>query len=290
MISRPDAFGSLNPFIHEGPLTRTVEDAALALDVLSGYDPRDPFSLDEEIDFVPAVRRSIRGWRIAYSPDYDVFPVDPREEVVGRAVMAFEEAGAHVEEVSLGVGRDQRELSDLWCRIIMPLDLETFDVMKAGGHDLLGRAPRRLPVRVPALGGRGRARPGALDVMRDQQMRTEVYDVIQGVLDQRAAGLAHARRPPVENADDGNTKGPAEIEGVGGRPPDRLVPHVLPSTSPGHPAASDAAGPGRRSTARRGCTIVGRRYADGDVLAASAAFERLRPWHDSYRLCRERAI
>jgi amidase len=29
---------------------------------------------------------------------------------------------------------------------------------------------------------------------------------------------------------------------------------------------------------------VGRRYADSDVLAASAAFERIRPWQDSYRL------
>ena len=34
---------------------------------------------------------------------------------------AFKEAGAHVEEVELGITRDQRELSDLWCRLIMPL-------------------------------------------------------------------------------------------------------------------------------------------------------------------------
>jgi amidase len=33
-----------------------------------------------------------------------------------------------------------------------------------------------------------------------------------------------------------------------------------------------------------GMQIVGRRYADSDVLAASAAFERIRPWQDSYRL------
>jgi amidase len=30
--------------------------------------------------------------------------------------------------------------------------------------------------------------------------------------------------------------------------------------------------------------LIGRRYADADVLAASATFERLRPWRDSYRL------
>jgi amidase len=33
-----------------------------------------------------------------------------------------------------------------------------------------------------------------------------------------------------------------------------------------------------------GMQLIGRRYADADVLTASAAFERLRPWRDSYRL------
>jgi amidase len=33
-----------------------------------------------------------------------------------------------------------------------------------------------------------------------------------------------------------------------------------------------------------GMHVIGRRYADADVLAASAAFGRLRPWRDSYRL------
>ncbi len=49
----------------------------------------------------------------------------------------------------------------------------------------------------------------------------------------------------------------------------------------GHPAATVPAGlkpeglPG-------GMQIVGRRYADADVIAASAEFERLRPWMDTY--------
>src|SRR3954464_4133811 len=38
MVFRPDAFAGTNPFIFEGPLTRTVEDAALVLNALSGYD------------------------------------------------------------------------------------------------------------------------------------------------------------------------------------------------------------------------------------------------------------
>jgi amidase len=67
-LVRPNAFGADTPFIFEGPITRNVEDAALALDALSGYHPRDPYSIDEETDFVPATRRSIKGWKIAYSP------------------------------------------------------------------------------------------------------------------------------------------------------------------------------------------------------------------------------
>jgi amidase len=34
--------------------------------------------------------------------------------------------------------------------------------------------------------------------------------------------------------------------------------------------------------------IVGRRGADGDILAASAAFERVRPWRGSYAICAKR--
>ena len=119
------------PFLFEGPITRTVEDAALALTALAGYDPRDPYSLDEQVDFTAATRRSIRDWKIAYSPDFDVFPMDRRvTDVVGRAVKAFEEAGAHVEQIKVGIKRPQKELSDLWCRLIMPLNVQTFEIIK----------------------------------------------------------------------------------------------------------------------------------------------------------------
>jgi amidase len=38
-VNRPNAFAGINPFLFEGPITRTVGDAALALDALAGYDP-----------------------------------------------------------------------------------------------------------------------------------------------------------------------------------------------------------------------------------------------------------
>jgi amidase/aspartyl-tRNA(Asn)/glutamyl-tRNA(Gln) amidotransferase subunit A len=96
-VVRPNAFGGNTLFLFEGPLTRTVEDAALALTALAGYDPRDSFSLNEEVDFLATTRRSIQGWKIAYSPNFDVLPVESQvANVVGKAVRAFEEAGAHV--------------------------------------------------------------------------------------------------------------------------------------------------------------------------------------------------
>src|ERR671911_414156 len=57
-ILRPNAFGGTDPFLFEGPLTRTVEDAALVLSAISGYDPRDPFAREDDADFTGAVRRS----------------------------------------------------------------------------------------------------------------------------------------------------------------------------------------------------------------------------------------
>ena len=77
VVMRPNAFAGDTPFVFEGPISRTVEDAALALNALAGYDPRDPFAIETNEDFLHATRRSIKGWKVAYSPDLDVFPVEP---------------------------------------------------------------------------------------------------------------------------------------------------------------------------------------------------------------------
>ena len=288
-LVRPNVFGGDTPFLFEGPITRTVEDAALALSVLAGYDPRDPFSLNEPVpDFTAATRRSIRGFRIGYSPNFDVFPVDRHvSEVVSRAVRVFEEAGARVEEVKLGITRSQRELSDLWCRLYMVLNLHALEDFKRGGMDLLGNHRDDFPpeylrwVKVAQ-------RMSALDFYRDQAIRSEVYNAIQGALNDYDLLITPTMASlPVNNGTDGNTLGPTEIDG---EEVDPLIGFCLTYfvNFTGHPAASIPAGLSNDGLPV-GMQIIGRRNADLDVIAASASFERLRPWRESYGICAQRS-
>ena len=53
---------------HAGPLTRTVEDCAMAMQVLAGYDPRDPGSADVPVpDYLATLRAGVKGLRIGYA-------------------------------------------------------------------------------------------------------------------------------------------------------------------------------------------------------------------------------
>ena len=279
-IARPNAFGSLNPFLFEGALTRTVDDAALALDVLAGYDDRDPFSLDDPRSIAGATRESIQGKRIAYTPGFGIFPVDRRvTAVVAEAVHAFEEAGAVVEEVAFDFRYDQQELSDLWCRLIIPINIEGLEGLAAQGIDLLGGHREDFPPEYLRWIDEGYGLT-AQDVLRDQRMRTHVYDQIQQVM--RTYDLLVSPTLsclPVDNTDDGNTMGPRSVEGVAVDPLIGWCPTYLQNFT-GHPAASIPAG--LVDGLPVGMHIAGRRYGDADVLAASAAFERLRPWHGEY--------
>jgi amidase len=290
---RPNAFLSGFLFASEGTMVRTVEDAILGLRVLSGYDPADPTSLDERVDFTAALQQSIKGWRIAYSPDLDVFPVDEKvASVVTDAVDVFRQAGATVEEVKLGLTYEQVEtgerIGDLWCQILATFVVGFFDVFKQQGVDFLGELRSDLPPEI--IGWVERAQDlTTLDVFRDQSARTAVYDGIQGVMNDYNLLLTPTLAcSPVDNADDGNTLGPDEINGV---QVNRLIgfcPTYFTNFS-GHPSASVPAGLDKDGLPV-GLQIIGRRYADADVLAASAAFERIKPWHDHYDICRERSL
>ncbi|HSS65980.1 MAG TPA: amidase [Gammaproteobacteria bacterium] len=95
----------LSPFgtvAHVGPMTRTVTDAALMLNVISEYDARDWHALPEDHqDYLEDLSQGIRGLRIAYSPDLGYVDVDAEIAAgVKAALGVLEDLGARVEEVS----------------------------------------------------------------------------------------------------------------------------------------------------------------------------------------------
>jgi amidase len=284
LVTRPEAFGGTIPYIFEGPITRTVEDAALAMTALAGYDSRDPYSIEDEVDFMGALRASVAGKKIAYTRDYGIFPVDPRViAVVDKAVAALEEAGAHVEEVKIGIRRSQRELSDLWCRFIAPKQVAALEGFKREGIDLVRDHHDDFPPEFWHWDEIGR-KLTVTQFIADQAIRTEVFDALRTVLDRYDLLVSPTLAClSVDNATDRNTVGPAEINGEA---IDRLIGWCMTYLINyiGYPAASVPAGLADNGLPV-GMQIVGRRYADADVIAASAEFERRRPWMETYRRC-----
>ncbi|HEY6712326.1 MAG TPA: amidase, partial [Rubrobacter sp.] len=88
---------------HVGPITRTVEDNALMLNVLAGHDPEDHYSVDWPAeDFARDLRRGLRGAAIGLPRSFYFDHVD--EEVGARvreAVEVFRSLGAQVREVEI---------------------------------------------------------------------------------------------------------------------------------------------------------------------------------------------
>lgn len=88
---------------HAGPLTRSVKDAALLLQVLAGYDEADPSSANVPVDdYLQGIQAGIQGWRIALAAgEY----VEASEAEVIRAVRSaagvFERLGAEIEEADV---------------------------------------------------------------------------------------------------------------------------------------------------------------------------------------------
>ncbi|MGH3326594.1 MAG: amidase [Streptomycetales bacterium] len=110
-ISRQGVFPLSWTLDHVGPISRTVEDNALLLAVLSGYDRRDPGSVRRAVgDVGRDIRSGVRGRTIGV-PDQLYFDhLDA--EVAGRvqgALRAWEELGASVRPVSIPALADIRE-------------------------------------------------------------------------------------------------------------------------------------------------------------------------------------
>ncbi len=108
------AFGGL---AHQGPLTRTVTDAALMLSVIGGPDARDATAWNTSVpDFRIGLADGVRGLRIAWSPRLGyVKRLDPDvEAATAKAAQVFAELGATVEEADPGFAEPLDTIMAIW--------------------------------------------------------------------------------------------------------------------------------------------------------------------------------
>ncbi|SEQ20845.1 aspartyl-tRNA(Asn)/glutamyl-tRNA(Gln) amidotransferase subunit A [Faunimonas pinastri] len=104
-VSRRGVFPLSYTLDHCGPLTWSVEDAALTMQVIAGYDPLDPASADVPVpDFTTGLGQDLKGLRIAFPRSFYVNAPEATAEVVASidaAVQTIAQLGADVVEIDL---------------------------------------------------------------------------------------------------------------------------------------------------------------------------------------------
>lgn len=88
---------------HIGPMAKTVQDAAAMLQVIAGFDARDPTSKQVEIpDYVALLNSDVKGKVIGINEEYFFNQVDaPIEKLVRAQIAQLEQAGAIIQPVSI---------------------------------------------------------------------------------------------------------------------------------------------------------------------------------------------
>jgi aspartyl-tRNA(Asn)/glutamyl-tRNA(Gln) amidotransferase subunit A len=246
---------------HVGPLARNVGDAALLLTAISGYDPRDPFSVSTAMpDVLGACRAGIAGLRVAFSPTLGYARPDPEvTAIVANAARAFEDLGCTVEQIDNVFERD-------------PVDLWTAEFYAGVGTRLRPFVETQRDLLDPAVAE-------VLDAALSQDMRDYYEKVFERYTfrDKVRAffetyDLLLSPVLPITSLDAGKNI------------PDQLrdrnlvswVYYTYPFNLTGQPAATVCAGIAEDGMPV-GLQIVGRGLGEYDVVRAAAAFEHTRP-------------
>ena len=259
----PDALWVTIDTAGHGPLTRTVEDAALHLDVTVGEHPLDPSSLPHPgVSYRSVLRQLKPNCRIGFSPDlgYAVVQSDVAE-TVETAALVFQELGHSLEIVKGGppeLGRD-------WGF--------------ANAFESAAKLHALLPEHEGEFG-----RQFIAGVKQGWQMTPERWAAAQRRREElnRWCADVFARYDllltPTAPYDPPPAKGPFPTELEGRRLALASVAgFTIPFNLSWHPAATVRAGFSKAGLPV-GLQIVGPRHRDDLVLQAAFAFEQARPW------------
>jgi aspartyl-tRNA(Asn)/glutamyl-tRNA(Gln) amidotransferase subunit A len=262
MIPQYPAIGGM-PVVHNGPIARTVRDAALFLNVLAGPDARDPSSLNSTgIDYLEACNQPVDGLHVAWSPDLGYAQVDPEvAELTENAARVFGDLGCHVEQVDPGIPDPHEALAPAWFAPQAATLRDNFEAVK----------PLLDPGRVPGI-EHGFTISG-IDLASALSERITYYEAWRKLMERFDFLLTPTVAVTAFRAGDDNASY------SDGTPMEFQVwnPFTKPFNFTGQPAATVPCGFTSEGLPV-GLQIVGRWRDDVTVLAASAAFESLRPW------------
>ena len=252
---------------HKGPLTRTVGDAALVLDVIAGPDDRDSLSLPADtISYSEVLEEGISGWKIAYSPDMGFGEVDPEvASLCAAAAERFSETGATVDTVSL----DWPDPYECWNIYFYGGIAGSLGPRLAAEGDQLDPGLKALVDEGVKLSGGEFAR-AALDRFAYWQQVVALYEDYDLLV---TPGTAVPPFPVgLDNA--------APMPGQEARPL-LWTPFTYPFNLTGQPASVIPCG-FTDDGLPVSLQVVGRRYDDAGVLRASRAYERIAGWSDRW--------
>jgi aspartyl-tRNA(Asn)/glutamyl-tRNA(Gln) amidotransferase subunit A len=102
-VSRYGLVAFASSFDQIGPLAKTVRDAALLLEVMAGFDPRDSTSLNAPVPaYSAALETDLRGIRLGLPKEYLIAGIDPEvRAAIDAAIAHFTSLGAEIVDVSL---------------------------------------------------------------------------------------------------------------------------------------------------------------------------------------------
>jgi aspartyl-tRNA(Asn)/glutamyl-tRNA(Gln) amidotransferase subunit A len=261
LVSRRGVFPLSYTLDHCGPLTWTVEDAALTMQIIAGHDPLDPASAEVPIpDFGRDLARlDLAGLRIAYPRSFFATQDGISPEVVASidaAVQHVARLGAEVKEIVL----PDFELFNACGRVIL-----TAEAYAIHERDLLSR-PRdyaRYTYQRMMVG----ATLSAADLVQALRLRRELSAALNaGIFGTFDALVTATALAPASRLDEF----PPDV-------PNRNATQTMPFNVTGNPALAIPTG-FSKSGLPLGMQIVGRPFDEPTVLRIGAAYEAAAGW------------
>jgi aspartyl-tRNA(Asn)/glutamyl-tRNA(Gln) amidotransferase subunit A len=260
LVSRRGVFPLSYTLDHCGPLSWTVEDAALTMQVIAGHDPLDPASADIPTpDFTGDLKRDLAGLKLAYPRAFFAAQDDVLPEVVASldaAVQQVAKLGAKVDEVTL----PDFELFNSCGRVIL-----TAEAYAIHEQDLLTRPLdyARYTYQRMMLG----ATISAADLTQAFRLRRELATIVNTkVLDAYDAIITANGLTPAPRFDEF----PADA-------PPRMTLQTMPFNVTGNPTLAIPTG-FSKSGLPLGMQIVGRAFDEPTVFRIGAAYEAAAGW------------